>query len=98
MQVLMVSFTTRRGDGPDLTCVIGSNECPLVAHDSCVYYAKAQVTTARDLCSLIEGGHIQLSDVVPPGALRKIREGFGRSKQAPRAAMEVAKSQEFFRP
>lgn len=78
-RVLCVSFTSYDA-GKDPTCVVEPAELTILDHRSCIYYRDVKVASVAALAAGCDKGLIQKRAPVPPGLLKRIRDGFSTTK------------------
>lgn len=79
-QVLIVNFTENRA-WQDKSCVVTVGDHPSIYKETCVFYAKAQLSSNLELDAAVASGQIVLDEPVSQSLLEQIRLGAAKSNR-----------------
>ena len=85
----MTTYTIDR----EAACVLHPGDHPLVRHETCVNYRRAQVATNDGLDRLVARGSLRLRQPVSAEVLDRIREGAARARWIEDACWQVLEQQ-----
>lgn len=87
--LVIVNFTSEG----DITCVIFREEFSALAHDSCISYRDAGKMSPTFFNAWVANGNISISQTASKEVLKKIREGFSRSKEPANDLKDILRQQ-----
>ena len=91
-RVVIANMTTYTIDR-EAACVLHPGDHPLVRHETCVNYRRAQVATNDGLDRLVARGSLRLRQPVSAEVLDRIREGAARARWIEDACWQVLEQQ-----
>lgn len=89
-QVVIVSFTSIRPGLPhDEACEVTNGDHPFIVRESCIHYREPRIYPAKVVQDKVESGEWRSHEPCSEELMRKVLDGFRKSKRLPRHYNEI---------